>query len=89
MSFKVLCITALMCGAWTARPAQAATFTVDSPGDIAPPTPNGICGTGAGTCTLREAIIEANNTVAADIIAFNLAGPFTITPTQAATGQSH
>jgi CSLREA domain-containing protein len=43
-----------------AAPASAAIFPVDSNADIGDATPDGACGTGPGTCTLREAIDEAN-----------------------------
>jgi CSLREA domain-containing protein len=43
-----------------AAPASAAIFPVDSNADIGDATPDGDCGTGPGTCTLREAIDEAN-----------------------------
>ena len=51
--------------------AQAATFTVNSPLDVADANPgNGICETapGNGTCTLRAAIQETNSLSGADEI---------------------
>lgn len=55
--------------------AQANVFTVNSTGD----TPdanigNGVCDDGAGNCTLRAAIEQANATVGTDQINFNIAG---------------
>jgi CSLREA domain-containing protein len=52
----------------TAKPAHAVTFTVDSSVDGG----NGICSVGG--CTLREAIVNANNTPGADTINFNIGG---------------
>jgi CSLREA domain-containing protein len=52
----------------TAKPAHATTFTVDSSVDGG----NGICSVGG--CTLREAIVNANNTPGADTINFNIGG---------------
>ena len=55
--------------------AAAATFTVDSTGDLFDVDPgNGVCATAAGTCTLRAAIEEANLTGALDTIAFAIPG---------------
>ena len=51
--------------------AQAATFTINSPLDVADANPgNGICetATGNGTCTLRAAIQETNALAGADEI---------------------
>jgi CSLREA domain-containing protein len=62
------------------KPAHAATtFTVNSTADTGDATPDGTC----DTCTLREAIQEANFVSGADTIAFNIPGngPHTITPT--------
>ena len=58
-----------------APPARAATFVVDSTGDE-PDTDagDGSCLTAAGTCTLRAAIQEANQTDGADVITFNIEG---------------
>jgi trimeric autotransporter adhesin len=67
-----------------AGPAHAATtFTVNSTADTGDATPDGTC----DTCTLREAIQEANATNAADTIAFNISGngPHTIIPTMELT----
>ena len=49
--------------------AHAATFTVNSTGDQTDVTPgNGVCATAGGQCTLRAAIVEANNLMGADTI---------------------
>src|SRR3954447_12710061 len=40
--------------------AQATTFNVNSTADTSDATPDGICDDGAGACTLRAAIDEAN-----------------------------
>lgn len=65
--------------------SPAATFVVNSTADTADPAINGICDVGAGACTLRAALQEANATVAADLISFNIAGgaPHTIAPASA------
>ena len=53
--------------------AQAATFTVDDFGDSVDAIPgNGVCANGAGACSLRAAIQEANAFAGADKI--NLPG---------------
>ncbi len=60
-----------------------ATLTVNSTGDGADSnTANGICDDGAGNCTLRAAIEEANASYGSDLIAFNIpgTGPHTIQP---------
>jgi CSLREA domain-containing protein len=44
----------------SAAPVQAAVFVVNSPADIPLAPPNGVCGMGPGTCTLREAIQESD-----------------------------
>ena len=67
----------------TARPAQSATFVVNSTGDGNDQNPgNGVCSTGPPTpvCTLRAAIQEANVLAGPDTINFNIApgGPQTI-----------
>jgi CSLREA domain-containing protein len=52
-------------------PAQAATFTVNSPLDVSDANPgNGVCetATGNGICTLRAAIQETNALPGADTI---------------------
>jgi CSLREA domain-containing protein len=75
------CLLALLVsaslGVLLATPSYAATFTVNSTAD--PGT--GVCD--ATECTLREAIIAANQNFGADIIAFNISGngPHTISPT--------
>jgi CSLREA domain-containing protein len=48
--------------------APSAVFTVNSTAD----TNDGACTTNAGGCTLREAIIAANNGAGADTIVFNI-----------------
>jgi parallel beta-helix repeat protein len=51
----------------------AATFTVDSTGDGADiNTADGVCDDGAGNCTLRAAIQQANATAGADTINFRI-----------------
>jgi trimeric autotransporter adhesin len=59
-------------------PAWATTFTVNSTADTGDTTPDGTC----NTCTLREAIQEANFVSGADTINFAIpgAGPHTIHP---------
>ncbi|MEM7479728.1 MAG: hypothetical protein AAF481_01025 [Acidobacteriota bacterium] len=62
--------------------ASAAVFTVDSTGDAGDAVIDGVCATAGGECTLRAAIREANQTVAADTILFAIpgAGPHNISP---------
>jgi len=64
-------------------PASAAVFVVNSTGDQPDlAAGNGVCLTGAATCTLRAAIEEANALTGADNIHFGIpgAGPHTIMP---------
>ena len=64
---------------------MASNFTVDSAGDLSDwNAGDGICDDGAGNCTLRAAIEEANILVGADTIHFNIGGgPNTIQPSTA------
>ena len=57
-------------------------FTVDSTTDTADASPDGVCDDGAGHCTLRAAIDEANSADGTSRISFNIpgAGPHTISP---------
>ncbi len=55
----------------------AATFTVNSTGDVGDATPDGVCDSDGGLCTLREAIDEANALAGPDTIAFNVTGTIT------------
>lgn len=56
----------------SARPAHAATLTVDSGTDAVDANiGDGACATAAGSCTLRAAVQEANATAAADTIDFS------------------
>jgi CSLREA domain-containing protein len=76
MIFAVLLLSGLQS---TTMPAHAATtFTVNSTADTGDATPDGTC----DTCTLREAIQEANFVSGADTINFNIpgGGPHTISP---------
>lgn len=59
---------------WLAAPARAAVYTVNSTLDTDDAAADAVCDDGAGHCTLRAAITQANRDVAADIIQFNLAG---------------
>ena len=73
----VLCLSLLFCS----LPGRAATtFTVNSLADTGDATPDGVCDDGAGNCTLREAIEEANALAGTDTIDFNIPGegPHTI-----------
>ncbi|HEU0293222.1 MAG TPA: CSLREA domain-containing protein, partial [Anaerolineales bacterium] len=59
------------------------TFIVDSLGDAGDNNPgDGLCDEGAGLCTLRAAIEEANISPGRDVISFNLGGdgPYIIQP---------
>jgi CSLREA domain-containing protein len=67
----------LLVGVLLAKPAQAATITVNSTGDA---TDSDGCTTDSGGCTLREAINAANaSTGVVDTINFDLGSPATIT----------
>jgi trimeric autotransporter adhesin len=61
-----------------AKSAHAATFTVNSTGDIGDATPDGVCDSSpvpsVTLCTLREAIQEANAAPGADDIRFSILG---------------
>jgi CSLREA domain-containing protein len=73
---SIWCLIFFVC--FAAAQAQSATFIVNSNAD----TDDGSCTTGAGGCTLREAINAANATAALDAITFNLGtGTPTITLT--------
>ena len=63
-------------------PAAVMTFTVNSSGDTSDANPgDGICHDGAGACTLRAAIEEANANVGADTINITRSeGAFTLSP---------
>ena len=71
----VLALAALVAVLAIAPPAWAITYPVDDPDDTAEVAPDGICDApGADTCTLREAILEANFTPGADTITFTGGG---------------
>ncbi len=57
-------------------------FTVDSTADTADASPDGVCDDGAGACTLRAAIEEANSADGDSLIGFNIPGdgPHTVSP---------
>jgi|GEM_PF-2948743 len=55
-----------------ARPVQNSTFVVDSTGEQADETLDGLCATSLGTCTLRAAIEESNDLPGMDTINFNI-----------------
>ncbi|HSP54977.1 MAG TPA: right-handed parallel beta-helix repeat-containing protein [Dehalococcoidia bacterium] len=72
----------------TARHTSAAfdfQFTVNSTGDTADASPDGVCDDGTGACTLRAAIDEANSAEGTSLIAFAIPGdgPHTISPQSA------
>jgi len=68
----------------TPTPPGGTTFTVNTHGDGGNPTPDGTCDDGAGNCTLREAIQEANYVAGADTINFSIGtGPVAIPLTSA------
>ena len=78
-------VLALLFGLLAAKPAHAATFTVDSIADLDDVTLDGVCDANAGLanpCTLRAAIQEANFAAGADSIDFEIPGdgPHTIAP---------
>lgn len=74
---RFLTVLTAICG--TGEVAQASTFYVDSTADTVDATPgDGICDNGAGSCSLRAAIMEANALVGADIIDAP-AGTYTLT----------
>jgi CSLREA domain-containing protein len=74
-------LVALM-AAWllAAKPAHAATFTVNSTGDAGDATPDGVCDSdpvrAVIRCTLREAIREANAVPGPHTINFNIPSSF-------------
>jgi trimeric autotransporter adhesin len=72
--FVLAVLVAALIGVLSARPAHAATFTVNSTGDEADKVPgDGVCQiTTADQCTLRAAIEESNGFPGADTIAFNI-----------------
>ena len=79
--FVLALLVAVLIGlVFEAKPARAqlAGFTVNSTADTGDPTPDGTC----DTCTLREAIQEANFVSGDDFIRFNISGdgPHTISP---------
>jgi CSLREA domain-containing protein len=86
--FGVALVAALLLGLLAAKPAHAATFTVNSTADTGDTTPDGTCDsdpTATVVCTLREAMQEAsanNNAPTVDVINFAIpgAGPHTISP---------
>ena len=72
--------------AGSAGKCKFATFTVNSTGDEPDGSPgDSTCDDGAGSCTLRAAIEEANANGGTDTIAFNIPGPgrHTIQPSSA------
>ena len=78
--FVLIALTILLVGSLSRAPAtHAATFTVNSTIDAVDVVPgDGVCATGAGTCTLRAAIQETNALAGPDTI--NLpAGTYTLT----------
>ena len=89
LAFGLAVMAALLFGLLlVAKPAHAATFTVNSTGDGADAdTTDNICDSDTGTpgeqCTLRAAIQQANATSGADEIHFSIpgSGVHTITPT--------
>ncbi len=69
----LLALAALLAG--QVPVAQAATFTVDSTGDGGDSnTADSVCNDGAGNCTLRAAIEQANSLVGTDTINFSIGG---------------
>jgi CSLREA domain-containing protein len=80
LAFGLAVMAALLFGLLqVARPAHAATFTVNSTGDGADAnTADNICDSDLGTadeqCTLRAAIQQANATSGADQINFSIPG---------------
>jgi CSLREA domain-containing protein len=83
-SFLALLFVALVFGA---AGAKALTFTVNNASDGAGADDanpgNGVCDNGAGRCTLRAAIQEANALAGNDVIVFSLPVPSTINLTSA------
>jgi cysteine-rich repeat protein len=68
-----------LCFCMAAPPAGAATFVVDTSIDATDALPgDGLCDTGAGTCSVRAAVQEANETPGADAILLG-AGVFSLT----------
>jgi hypothetical protein len=68
---RLTALAALLASLLAAPAAGAANFRVDETGDDPAQTvPNGQCSAPPGGCTLREAVLEANATPAADTIDF-------------------
>jgi trimeric autotransporter adhesin len=78
---RILPITAVVCS--LAGVAHANVFTVNSTLDAHDAAADGVCDDGAGHCTLRAALEEANRDAASDTIQFAIAGAgvHTISPT--------
>src|SRR5262245_13095274 len=76
LTFLFVCVVVIFAGG---RPAQAATFTVTAATDAVDAIPgDGNCDTGAGQCTLRAAIQEANALAGTDVISVPV-GTYTLT----------
>ncbi len=75
-------LAAVLWGRFAPSAGAASTFVVNSTGDgFDSNTADGICNDGAGHCTLRAALMQANDTPGADTINFQIGtGPQTITP---------
>lgn len=85
IAFALALLSVLFVG-FTARPALASTFTVESAGDGPDATAgDNACATASSECTLRAAIEEANANSNLDTIEFNLPGSglHTIAPASA------
>ena len=78
---SALLIATMVYGAMPAMPVHASTFLVNDLSDAADPVLDGICditpGDGTENCTLRAAIMEANQANDVDVINFNV--PMTLT----------
>jgi len=71
----VAAFVVLALGNNAARAGGAPPFVVNSSGNEADTTPgDGVCATAGATCTLRDAIEEANQLAGLDTIQFNIAG---------------
>jgi CSLREA domain-containing protein len=77
--FCVIGIVLVLSFYYASSSRAATTFTVNSLLDTGDATPDGACNDGAGNCTLREAIQEANALAGADTINITATGIIQLT----------
>lgn len=79
LGFTLAVLAVVLFGLSPSAARASTTFTVSSLGDAPDAAPDGVCDIGDGSCTLRAAVQEANNTSGADTIVFSVTGVITIT----------